>query len=752
MIGKVNQIVELLRNNKYNSRAIMSSSRPILMEREDLHDIILKLVKKAALSVALTRPLTHTCRTLAFYIMKICKIKQDTYGDQAVISCGINLLDLLCQVEIIDVEKIAVRKSDSSKAVDQWYVISNCQEFSDLVTSALTSQLAFDPTDQVTHWETPTLLNKSKIRTPIVKKADRYKLLDNYTIDKIPLCFKNLNRLADTSWKVNKRMFAYLADHNCQFSPRFVPVEERKNAMASLNKIASTALFVKDLKFKEFNKWLLDVNSDMSEVERTNLSKAKAAQDAEDWKIEKSFDHKEIISQWSIRNDFENIMVLADQWYDSELHFIYNYDSRGRVYSLVNYLQPQGSDVAKSLLLFSNPKPVSTYDLMIHIANCAGEDKGSYDDRIDWVKKHHLAILRVGWNPSGLWEKRWLVASGIINEKKTKLQFIAAAMEYADLQNWVNKGNHQDDFLCRIPIGLDSTSSGLQLFTAVGLDEKAAPYVNLTLNDSGKVGDLYAWLGKFLFEHLKSLEDISTTLKALVALGPNSKVWRKVMKRLAMTYSYSAVAYGMGTMTYEDRKDHGYQETTNLTMSDCKLIGNVAYKIAETNLLQAAKLMSFMRSGIDTINPTSAIVSWVLPDGFTAWQVKDKSKSNTISGTIGTKTVNLKIYMWQNKPDTRRHKNAISPDIIHSLDGLLLRYIIDGLPDDANLHFIHDQFGSDSCYVSTIQDVSKDAYLNVTKRDDFRRICSEAFNKDRPLPESGSWDRNNIYEAEYIIC
>ena len=56
----------------------------------------------------------------------------------------------------------------------------------------------------------------------------------------------------------------------------------------------------------------------------------------------------------------------------------------------------------------------------IHLANCAGEDKGSFQERIDWVQKHSLAIVRVGRNPLGKWEKKWLEETGIVNEKKTK--------------------------------------------------------------------------------------------------------------------------------------------------------------------------------------------------------------------------------------------------------------------------------------------------------------------------------------------
>ena len=224
------------------------------------------------------------------------------------------------------------------------------------------------------------------------------------------------------------------------------------------------------------------------------------------------------------------------------------------------------------------------------------------------------------------------------------------------------------------------------------------------------------------------------------------------MKRLAMTYAYSAVAWGMGDMTWEDRKDHGVLECDSLRYSDCKLIGRIAHKICEDNLTQAAKLMDFMRDGINSISTDKALISWRLPSGFTAWQVKDSSTETALTTMIGEQQVNLKLYLFKDRPNKRKHKNAISPDIIHSIDAWLLMLIIDALPSTANLHFIHDNFGTDSSYTYLIQEAAVDAYLTVTDRDSFRSICADAFNLDRPLPSPGTWNREDIKNAEYIIC
>ena len=116
---------------------------------------------------------------------------------------------------------------------------------------------------------------------------------------------------------------------------------------------------------------------------------------------------------------------MAKSHGDKTLNFLYNCDSRGRIYCFNgNYLTPQGSDVAKALLEFANPKPVSVEDLCIVIANHAGQDKLSFNDRLQWVNDNQDYILEVGSNTWSEISMEWLKETGIASETKSRLQFI----------------------------------------------------------------------------------------------------------------------------------------------------------------------------------------------------------------------------------------------------------------------------------------------------------------------------------------
>ena len=100
-----------------------------------------------------------------------------------------------------------------------------------------------------------------------------------------------------------------------------------------------------------------------------------------------------------------------------------------------------------------------------------------------------------------------------------------------------------------------------------------------------------------------------------------------------MTKSYAATRNGMGDQQWEDRKTYGKTETDNLTVKECRELGNTVYDVCEQKLLRASQLMDCMRNAVSFTSQST--VSWKLPNGFTAFQVKDKSKKEQLDVKIG---------------------------------------------------------------------------------------------------------------------
>lgn len=104
----------------------------------------------------------------------------------------------------------------------------------------------------------------------------------------------------------------------------------------------------------------------------------------------KPIDRLSILSKYNLHN---NILRLADIYKNIPEFFIpVRIDNRGRVYCDVNYLNYQSSDLAKSLILFSESVKVDKHNqsaieyLKIYGVNCYGNkmDKKSYNLRLEW--------------------------------------------------------------------------------------------------------------------------------------------------------------------------------------------------------------------------------------------------------------------------------------------------------------------------------------------------------------------------------
>ena len=157
-----------------------------------------------------------------------------------------------------------------------------------------------------------------------------------------------------------------------------------------------------------------------------------------------------------------------------------------------------------------------------------------------------------------------------------------------------------------------------------------------------------------------------------------------------------------------------------------------------------------MREGVST--NTEAVVSWKLPDGFIAFQAYDDPIEKQIRGTIGSTVFNLGYFEFNNKAAKQKHKNGIAPNWVHSFDAYLLRLIVNGMPPEAPISTVHDQFSTTSYYIEELQETAKSAYKTIADVEVAEQICNDAFKTNRKLPEVGNWTTKEIDNAEFIIC
>ena len=672
------------------------------------------------------KALTQLCASIGSVL--IPKFHDSEISKGKVIKFGSHMVDAAAKAKLITIKKYRIMEN---KGHQQWFVASADKDFTEFVVSRYVPTLRADngPTEWLNH-----TLKVNGVSIPIVKNMKHYSMQHHYTIDQMPEVYNALNKLNRTTWKVNKDMFRLLSEARESEIDSFITPnitdKQKDSALARINKTNRVALWLSEVKFKLF----------IDQGYAVNKATSFAAKEINEFKKVKQFEPLNVISQWSKRAEQTSVMSIAKHYLDKDLNFIYNCDTRGRSYCTQQFLSPQGSDIAKALLCFSNPKPVSTYDLMITIANHAGQDKVSYADRVQWVQDNQDMIYNVGSNPWSSLSLNWLIENGIDRESKSKLQFIAACNEYAKLLDWIADGNNQDEFLSHISVGWDATNSGLQILSLLGRDETIAPYVNIV--NTPKPGDIYQYIGDIVAK--------THDIKKLREFNSGEKIWRKICKRNVMTKCYAATRRGMGDQHWEDRKTYGNPITDSLKISECNRLGEVVYDTCIKELPKASELMQTYKDVVNTSK--SPLVTWRLPNGFTAFQYKSVSKDNGIYCSIDGIDIKLKYYYDTGISNPLKHQYGIAPNITHSYDAWLLMGIVNDMPEDANLHFIHDQFSTDSCYGSTIQECAKVNYEIIGSRTILKAILEQVAGEPVELPKPGLMKLEDVRSAEYIVC
>lgn len=179
----------------------------------------------------------------------------------------------------------------------------------------------------------------------------------------------------------------------------------------------------------------------------------------------------------------------------AKLYFVWKYDSRGRGYSTGWPLNIQSSQRVKSTLSLFNKEKVNDYDnLYIAIANHAGKDKLSWEDRIEWTRASLNSIIdgKIKWDEPHLGRKAVKALLDTIDDQPTGY--------------WMT---------------LDATASGIQIMAALSGCKETASATNMV--DPAVRRDLY--------------QEVTTAINSLCAIPTT----RKVVKKVVMTFFYNSV-------------------------------------------------------------------------------------------------------------------------------------------------------------------------------------------------------------------
>ncbi|MCI0565152.1 MAG: hypothetical protein MN733_42340, partial [Nitrososphaera sp.] len=230
----------------------------------------------------------------------------------------------------------------------------------------------------------------------------------------------------------------------------------------------------------------------------------------------------------------KTVVSLCDE---EHFFFAHQVDSRGRIYPVTGWLSPQGEDLARGLLEFGEPKPLTDEGvryLAIHgsqmvpreilLRDLGISDRAlpTLDERIRWITEHAQEITESAQDPLA---KTWWRDVAATNP----FQFLAFCFAWSD---YVEVGPTAE---CALPIQHDGTCNGLQHIAALTRDNDLAGATNLL---PGQPRDIYIEVAQWVKERI-SLDAMEEPLASFVQ-GFGEFVNREMAKKVVMTIPYGA--------------------------------------------------------------------------------------------------------------------------------------------------------------------------------------------------------------------
>lgn len=467
----------------------------------------------------------------------------------------------------------------------------------------------------------------------------------------------------------------------------------------------------------------------------------------EEWKAEARVVHT--MNKERVSKCFQVLRVLrtAQEYkeYD-KFWFVYQCDFRGRIYATVSGLSPQGPDFAKSLLRFSEGKPLTErglYWLRVHGANTYGEDKVSYADRIKWIEENTEHIRNTANDPISnrdFWgnaDKPW--------------QFLAFCIEYNKyLEHGLGVTSH-------LPIGLDGTCNGLQNFSAMLHDSTGGKAVNLTPGTTPS--DVYAEVAAVCTEKLKTYDDDLAREWLKFAVGqPDGLLPRGLTKRPVMTLPYGSTQQSCREYIYkymiEDAPDSFPQDirfkmSVYLTPILWESIGEV--------VVAARRAMSWIQKCASIVAKENNPLVWETPIGFPVYQGRKKVVSKRVETELAGK-IRLRLNADSDTIDVQKQRLGAAPNFVHSMDAChLMMTLLKGHEDGiTSFACIHDDFGTHAEDTDKLHHAIRWAFVELYEGNDVlqdfrdRQQCLTDTELP-PVPAKGSLNLKEILRSPYFF-
>lgn len=468
----------------------------------------------------------------------------------------------------------------------------------------------------------------------------------------------------------------------------------------------------------------------------------------------------------------------------------WNFDFRHRVYPVSHFNYHRDDHIKAQFKLYNSKKLDETNLewLLLHIANCGDFNKiskASLDDRQFWAAMNLDLIYQSG--------KDFIANAAHWTAADKPFQYLAGCREYYLYRKAQDRG---EEYLCGLPINLDGSNSGCQHYAALSKNAEDGALVNLV--PSEKPADLYQEVADKVIKALDESES-SVFRDQWKAFG----VDRSIVKRPVMTYCYSAAVYGFHNQIFEDLMTpietvrlggglvewmqqkrgivgapdvHPFGDSESERRASAMFLAKLVFAAVEETITSANEAMQYLQSVANALAAEGKSVVWTAPTGFPVHQKYVKTKTRKLKPFLYDRAVHLKnpeskgikrSQISLAEPDfktidKKRMANAISPNVIHSLDAAhLLLTILHCQESGVNDFFvIHDSFGCCASDTDEMFVAVRETFIAIYKDWDFfsefdkqarSRLADPENPNLSPVPVQSDLDLNLVADSDYCF-
>ena len=429
-----------------------------------------------------------------------------------------------------------------------------------------------------------------------------------------------------------------------------------------------------------------------------------------------------------------------------------NIDKRGRIFGVCNFWYGR-QDYVRSLFLFADGLPMkgTTLDedglpwLYIHIANCWGEDKIAFRNRMNWLAEHHQdLILPTAEGRSDAWL-----------EADQPFQFLAACTELVAL----TKEDSWERYITHLPTAFDCSCSGLQHLCAMTRSNQGER-VNLGASDTADAPkDIYGDVAELVAERAPAAK----------CLGLD----RKLMKLPTSTFAYNVADFGVNEQLREEIEERHDIDLTPPVAADLLCFPGRALLALELTVIGPARrhLWAFaskiVRPAIaDTVKlPAQAMewlrehcanraTEWTTPSGL-PWANRYLKPNELrvpmhIQGRIWKPVI---AEGYTTKVDRKKTRNSAAANLVHALDAAHLARTVNAcnLAGINSIGTIHDSFACLAPQAHKFHQTLREEFLRMyTERDPLTELKEET--GARELPPRGDFNLEQVLGAYYFAA